>query len=108
MPKYLFQATYTAEGLEGLAKDTATGRKAAIQSAVKAVKGKLEAFYFAFGADDVVLIVDLPDNATAAAFAMSASVSGQVSVITTPLLTPQEVDEALKMPNRYKAPGTAK
>ena len=35
MPKFLVEATYTAEGYRGLAKDKASGRKAAIAQALK-------------------------------------------------------------------------
>jgi uncharacterized protein with GYD domain len=108
MPKYLIQASYTAEGLQGLAKDKATGRKAAVQAAMKSLKGKLECMYFAFGADDAVLIVDAPDNVSAAAVALHASMSGLVRVRTTPLLTAEEVDQALALPAKYRAPGAEK
>lgn len=108
MPKYLIQASYTAEGLKGLAKDTAAGRKAAVSAAMKAVKGKLECFYFALGADDAVLIVDAPDNVSAAAIALHAASSGMVTIKTTPLLTVDEVDQALKLPAKYRAPGAEK
>ncbi len=47
MPKYLIQGSYTPEGLKGLMKDTASGRKAAVQAAMKSVKGKLESLHFA-------------------------------------------------------------
>ena len=73
MPKYLVQASYTAEGIQGLVKDKASGRKAAVQSAVKAVGGKVDAFYYAFGEDDAVIILDLPDNVTAAAVGLATS-----------------------------------
>ena len=106
MPKYLIQASYTAEGLKGLAKDKATGRKAAVSAAMKAVKGKIESFYFSFGADDVVLIVDAPDNVAAAAISLSAGASGLVNIRTMPLLTVEEVDQALDLPSKYRAPGT--
>lgn len=105
MPKYLIQASYTAEGLQGLAKDKASGRKAAIQSAMKAVKGKVESFYFAFGSDDVVVIVDAPDNIAVAALALATASSGHVRVRTTPLLTVDEIDQALALPSKYRAPG---
>lgn len=108
MAKFLINATYTAEGLQGLAKDTASGRKAAVQAALKAVGGKLECFYFAFGADDAVLIVDVPDSISAAAIALQASSSGLVRIRTTALLTPADVDQALTLPSKYKAPGQAK
>jgi uncharacterized protein with GYD domain len=105
MPKYLIQASYTAEGLQGLMKDTASGRKAAVQAAVKAVGGKVEALYYAFGADDAVIIADLPDNVTAAAVGLTTSASGAVRTRTTPLLTVEEVDQALKVQTKYRAPG---
>ncbi len=105
MPKYLLQASYTAEGLKGLAKDTASGRKTAVAKAVESLGGKLDAFYFAFGADDVIVICDFPDNLTAAALALAVGSSGLAEGRTTPLLTVEEVDKALKKTVSYKAPG---
>jgi len=105
MPKYLVQASYTPEGIQGLMKDTASGRRAAVQAAVKAAGGKMDAFYFAFGSDDAVIILDLPDNVTAAAIGLTTSGSGLVRVRTTPLLTVDEVDKALEMKTKYRAPG---
>ena len=105
MPKYLIQGRYTSEGLRGLAKDKASGRKAAVQAAMKSVKGKLESLYFALGSDDVVLIVDAPDNIAVAALSMSVGSAGLISVRTTPLLTVDEVDQALASQPKYRAPG---
>jgi uncharacterized protein with GYD domain len=106
MPKYLIQASYSPEGIRGLVKDSASGRRADVQSAVKTVGGKVEAFYYAFGADDVIMIVDLPDNVAAAAVALTSSGSGAVRVRTTPLLTVEDVDRALEVHVQYRAPGT--
>jgi len=105
MPKYLIQASYTPDGIQGLIGDSASGRRADVQSAVKAVGGKVEAFYYAFGGDDVVIILDLPDNATAAAIALTASGTGMVKVRTTALLSVEEVDKALEIRTKYRAPG---
>jgi uncharacterized protein with GYD domain len=105
MPKYLIQASYTTEGIKGLVKDSASGRRADVQSAVKALGGKVEAFYYTFGADDVLIILDLPDNVTAAAVALTTSGSGAVRVRTTPLLTVEDVDKALEVQMQYRAPG---
>jgi uncharacterized protein with GYD domain len=105
MPKYLIQASYTTEGIQGLVKDSASGRRADVQSAVKALGGKVEAFYYAFGADDVVIILDLPDNVTAAAVGLNTSGSGAVRVRTTPLLTVEDVDKALEVKMQCRAPG---
>ncbi|HWS47275.1 MAG TPA: GYD domain-containing protein, partial [Acidimicrobiia bacterium] len=68
--------------------------------------GSLESFYFAFGDDDVLVICDLPDNETAAAFAMETSASGRVSVSTSVLITPEEMDRARDKKSGWRAPGT--
>jgi uncharacterized protein with GYD domain len=108
MPKYLVQASYSPEGIKGLIKDTAAGRKAALQTAVKAMKGKVESMYFAFGSDDVIVLIDAPDNTAAAALSVVASSSGLVKTRVTPLLTVEEMDAALALPSKYRAPGEGK
>jgi len=105
MAKYLVTANYTAEGLRGLAKDKASGRKAAIAAALKALGGKLDSVYYAFGATDVYLVCDLPDNVSAAALSLAVSATGMVKTTTTPLLTVDEVDAALDKTVKYRAPG---
>jgi len=105
MAKFLTQASYTSEGLRGLAKDTASGRKAAIIKGVEGLGGKVEACYYAFGADDVVVVTDFPDNVSAAALALAVGSTGLVDIRTTPLLTVEEVDQALKKSVAYRAPG---
>lgn len=105
MPKYLLEASYSAEGLHGLMKDTASGRKESFQKAVKAAGGKLEAFYYSFGDNDAISIADLPDNIAAAALSLAIGASGLVHQRTTPLLTVEEVDKAIKAKAKYQAPG---
>jgi uncharacterized protein with GYD domain len=106
MPKYLYQANYTPDGFKGLIKDSATGRRDAVESALNALGGKLEAFYFCFGSDDVVLIVELPDNIAAASVAVNVAATGLVRIRTTPLLSVAEADKALGGKVAYRAPGT--
>ena len=105
MPKFLVEASYTAEGYKGLLKDKASGRKAAIASAVKKLGGKLDAIYFCFGNKDVILVVDLPDNISVAALSSAACASGMSRTNTTVLLTVAEADEALSKVVAYTAPG---
>ena len=105
MPKYLLQASYTAEGLRGLLKEGATKRKAAVGQLIDSLGGKLEVFYPAFGDTDVFLIVDAPDNESAAAASMAVGASGMVQVKTTVLLTPEEMDRATKKSVSYRPPG---
>ncbi len=61
MPKYLYEASYTAEGVKGLLTDGGTERRAVVEDLVNSIGGKLEGFYFPFGVPDVVVIVDAPD-----------------------------------------------
>ena len=105
MPKYLIRGSYTVDGIKGVLKEGGTGRRAAVETAVKALGGKLEAFYFTFGAEDVVAIVDSPDNLTAAAFSMGVAATGTVRTTTTVILTPEEIDQAAKKTLSYRAPG---
>src|SRR5690349_2668291 len=105
MPKYLIQARYTAKGIQGLAADSASGRKADVQAAVQALGGKIEMFYFGLGDDDVISIVDLPNNAAAAALSLTTSSHGTVRTRTTLLLTVEEVDQALEIRTKYRGPG---
>ncbi len=105
MPKYLSMGSYTTEGLRGLLKEGGTGRRKAVESAIKALGGHLEAYYFAFGDSDVVVISDVPDNVTAAALAIGISATGTVGVKTTVLLTPEEVDAATKKTLSFRPAG---
>jgi uncharacterized protein with GYD domain len=95
MPKYLVEASYSVDGLKGLQKDKAAGRKAAVAKAVESLGGKLEGFYYALGDRDVLAIVDLPNAVSATALALSASATGLVRTKTTALLTVEETDQAL-------------
>jgi len=105
MPKYLLEASYTSEGLQGLTRDKATGRHEAVNRAVQAIGGKVEALYFCFGEHDVVVLMELADNISAAAIAIRVSASGLVRTKITPLLTIDEVDKAIGKGVEYRAPG---
>jgi uncharacterized protein with GYD domain len=105
MPKYLIAASYSAEGLRGLQKDKASGRRQAITAAIEGIGGKLECEYFALGEDDVYLIADLPDNVSAAALGIATSGTGLVRTRTTALMTAEEVDRALEKTVNYRGPG---
>lgn len=105
MPKFMIQASYTAEGLRGVMRDKASGRKAAVENLASQIGGKVEAVYFVLGEDDVIVLLDCPDNATAAALSATVSASGLVRAKTIPLLTVEEMDQGLSRKIQYKAPG---
>ena len=109
MPKYLIEASYTHEGVEGVRTKGGSSRRDAVAETAKSMGGKLEAFYFAFGEHDAVVLLDLPDNEAAAAVALSVDAAGGASTKTTVLLTPGEVDDAAERSRDavdYRPPGT--
>ena len=105
MAKYLFQVSYTAEGLKGVMKEGGSSRAEMVKRLTQGLGGQIEAFYFAFGKYDVYMIADMPSNVDVAAVAMTVGASGAASVTTVVLLTPEEVDAATKRTVAYRAPG---
>jgi uncharacterized protein with GYD domain len=105
MPKYLIEASYTREGIEGVMRGGGSSRREAVEEALRSVGGELESFHFAFGDHDAIVIVEAPDNEAAAAVALTVNASSGVSARTTVLLTPEEVDAAAERTVSYAAPG---
>lgn len=105
MPKFLVKASYTAEGARGLLKEGGSKRRAAVQKLLEGLGGKLEAFYYAYGDDDAIIIVELPDAISGLALSLAVNAAGAVRLSTIPLATPEDVDAASKKTVNYKAPG---
>jgi uncharacterized protein with GYD domain len=105
MAKYLWQVSYSQEGLKGLVKEGGSSRVAAIKKLIESRGGKLEAFYFAFGDDDAYLIGELPGNVEASAISLAVGASGAARIKTAVLLTGEEVDAATKVNVGYRPPG---
>jgi uncharacterized protein with GYD domain len=106
MPKYLITASYNAEGAKGVASAGGSSRRDAVAKLAESAGGKLESFYFAFGEHDAYVVVELPDNETAASVAMTVNATGVVSINTVILMTPEEVDAAAKRSVDYRPPGS--
>jgi uncharacterized protein with GYD domain len=105
MPKYLITGSYTSEGAKGVVAKGGSDRRAAVDKLAGSVGGTVDCFYFAFGGDDIVTIIDAPDNASVAAVTMTVGASGLVDIRTTVLLTPEEVDDAARKSVSYRGPG---
>lgn len=105
MPKYLFEASYTSEGVKGVAEKGGSSRREAIEEMFSAAGGKMEGFYFAFGHNDVYTFGDLPNNEAATACALAVNQAGGAKVRTVVLLTVEEVDAAAKASVGYRPPG---
>lgn len=106
MARYLIEASYTREGMQGVMKEGGSGRRDAIGKMLADLGGTLESFYFAFGETDAYVTVEVPDNVTAAAIGLAVAASGAASTKTVVLLTPEEIDAATKKSIAYRAPGT--
>ena len=107
MAHYLFQVAYTPEALATLIKKP-ENRIEVVSKAVEKLSGRLVSGWFCFGEYDLVLIIELPDNVSAAAFAIAAAAGGALKANkTTPLLTPNEMIEMFKRAGTtgYRPPG---
>jgi uncharacterized protein with GYD domain len=105
MPKYLFKASYTTEGVKGVRQGGGSARRAAVKQVIESVGGKLEAFFFSFGGCDAIFLADMPDNACAAGLSLAVGAVGAATTRTTVLLTPEEIDAAAKKGVDYRPPG---
>jgi uncharacterized protein with GYD domain len=107
MAKYLFQATYTSEAWAAQMRNPQS-RVEAVRPVIEGLGGRIECAYLAFGDYDAVLICDMPDNISMAAFSLAASAGGAAKAIkTTPLMTVEEGIEAMRKAGGtgYRPPG---
>jgi len=107
MPHYLIQASYTAEAWQALLNKP-ENRSEAVRPVIEKLGGKIVQSWYAFGRYDIVAIVEMPDNASAAALALAQRAGGALqSLETTPLMDFAEGLEAMKRASKsgYRAPG---
>ncbi|MBQ1074887.1 GYD domain-containing protein [Micromonospora sp. C31] len=105
MAKFLFTAAYTVEGINGLMRDGGTRRAEVIRALIENTGGRMESLYFALGQYDAYVICDLADQQTAVALAATIRAAGGLDTRIIPLLTPEDMDEALRMKVAYQPPG---
>ncbi len=105
MSKFMVRGSYSTEGLKGLVREGGTSRRDAVKAAVESVGGTLETFLYGFGENDLYIIVDVPDQETMTAISLAIGVSGALSPNTIALLTPEQVDAAVKKNVNYRPPG---
>lgn len=106
MPLYMFQAAYTSDALATLIQKP-VNRVEVVTEAVENLGGQVLGGWFCFGEFDVVLIVELPNNVSAASFAVAAAAGGALkSNRTTPLLSQSETAEMFKRAGKagYRPP----
>jgi len=103
MPHYLIQASYTAEAWRALL-DKPENRTEALRPVIEKLGGRIVHSWYAFGEHDMVAVVEMPDNVSAAAFSLAQALR---SLQTTPLLEVAEGLEAMKRASKtgYRPPG---
>ena len=110
MGKYAALGGYTAEAWAKMI-DNPGAREAAVRKTVEAVGGKLEQFFWSFGEDDYLGIIDAPDDVAAGAFAVAVGSSGSLRNLRTIKLITQEesrklLEKAKSAKATYAPPGT--
>ena len=97
MAIYMYQAAYTAESWAAQIKNPQNRVEAVGRQACEAVGGKLLGGWYCFGDYDLVIIADVPDNASMSAIALAIGAGGAIkSSKTTVLMTGSEIVGALK------------
>jgi uncharacterized protein with GYD domain len=107
MPLYMTQVGYTSEAWAALAQNP-EDRSEAFGRLAETLGGRMLSFYNSFGKYDVLVIYEAPDESTAAAMVVAASVPGHLGrVKTTVLLSAEEGMEAMRKAGEatYRAPG---
>ena len=104
MPKFLFRASYSPQGIAGVVHEGGSARTKAIETLVGSVGGTVECFYWGFGQDDFFLIAELPDSIAAAALSTTVAAAGVASITTTPLLTADDLDQVHSRSVDYTPP----
>ena len=106
MAKFLVKASYTTEGAQGVQRAGGTSRRDIVAKMAEGLGGKLESFYFAFGETDAYVVLDLPDNMSAAAASIAVNTAGGATSEVVVLLTPEDIDAASKLSVDYRPPGS--
>jgi uncharacterized protein with GYD domain len=103
--KYLFYGSYSPEGYQGLMKEGGSVRIDVSKQALASVNGSLEAFYYSNGEQDFYIIVNLPDHIASTAVTLVGNASGSFRIRAVQLLTPDEMDQAVRQQVDFRPPG---
>jgi uncharacterized protein with GYD domain len=96
MAQYLLQVGYTPEAWATLVGNP-QDRISVVSKAVEKLGGRVIGGWLSFGKYDAVVVSEMPDNVSAAAFSMAVAAGGACrTVITTPLLSIEEGVAAMK------------
>jgi uncharacterized protein with GYD domain len=108
MPYYMLHGRYSPTSIKAMVSNP-QDREASAKKLAESLGAKLHSFFFAFGEDDFVAIIDAPDDATMAALSLTVGASGGFSGgSTTKLMTSKEAMNAMsaarKAAEAYRPP----
>jgi uncharacterized protein with GYD domain len=96
MADYLLQISYSTAAWAAMIKHP-ENRVEAVRKAVEKLGGRIGGFWMSFGDQDLVGMLEMPDNVSAAAFAIAIAAGGACKTVkTTPLLRIDEGMAAMK------------
>ncbi len=97
MPIYMYQAAYTAESWAAQLKNPQNRVEAVGRMLCEAAGGKLLGGWYCFGDYDLVIVADVPDNASMSAIALAVAGGGAIKAAKTTVLMPgTEIVSALQ------------
>jgi uncharacterized protein with GYD domain len=97
MAYYLFQGTLTTAVWDEALKIPGD-RISILSKSVETLGGSLVGGWYSFGDYDILLVLELPDNVSAGAFAIAAAASTTFTAVkTTALLSPDDAVAAMKL-----------
>ena len=102
----MYSGSYTKKGVKGLLEEGGTARRDETIRMVASLGGEVEAYYWCYGKDDFVAIMDFPDHTTVTGMALNIAASGTFTGNLTPLISVEEMDEMVKVKlSDYRLPG---
>ncbi len=105
MNRYMVQFSYTAQAWAALAKNP-EDRSKPLEALAKKMGGRLLDLYYHFGDFDGTAMIEAPDDVTASAAVIAATVPGHLKAVrTTRLFTVAEAMEAFRKAGTAVYPG---
>jgi uncharacterized protein with GYD domain len=107
MAQYLVQVAYTPEAWATLVKNP-QNRMETVGPVIERLGGKVQGAWLTFGEYDIVVVTQMPDNVSAAAFSIAVAAGGAVKACTTtPLMSLEEGKAAMQKAAGagYRPPG---
>ncbi len=91
MPTYVTLLNYTDQGISTV--ESSPDRIEAARELVEELGGEFKSFYLTFGQYDGIAIIDLPDDETAAKYALTIGKGGNARTETVKAFTEEEFRE---------------